>query len=437
MTTIAAVATPPGRGGLGIIRISGPEAAPLSKRLCRRRRAWPPGRFSFCRFYDQDGQIIDAGVVLYFKAPHSYTGEDVIELQAHGSPRLLDELLRRVLALGARVAGPGEFTRRAVENGKMSLEQAEAVAACIDAVTIRAARQAQRHLQGEFGRRIEAWMDCLTTVVAHVEACLDFPEDEIPELMYAQLKDRVREELLQPIQKALATAAFGERLFDGALVAIIGPPNVGKSSLLNRLSGRDRAIVSAEAGTTRDVLEVDFQVHGIPIRILDTAGLRESAQPVEQEGVRRARQAAEQADAVIYVADATRPGTWHAGDTELRVMNKMDLQSSADALPEGWLHVSARTGFGIDRLLSELAKILGESPAAEEGLLVTRRRHEQCLRRACESLERGLLMLGDAAELDLVALEWRQAWGALAEILGIGDLEPILDRIFSEFCIGK
>ena len=409
----------------------------MSRRLCRRRRAWQAGRFSFCRFYDQDGQIIDAGIVLYFKAPHSYTGEDVIELQAHGSPRLLDELLRRVLALGARAAGPGEFTRRAVENGKMSLEQAEAVAACIDAVTIRAARQAQRHLQGEFGRRIEAWMDRLTAVVAHVEACLDFPEDEIPELMYAQLKDRVREELLQPIRKALATAAFGERLFDGALVAIIGPPNVGKSSLLNRLSGRDRAIVSAEAGTTRDVLEVDFQVHGIPIRILDTAGLRESAQPVEQEGVRRARQAAAQADAVIYVADATRPGTWQAGGTELRVMNKIDLQPCADALPEGWLHVSALTGFGVDRLLSELARILGENPAAEEDLLVTRRRHEQGLRRACESLERGLMMLGDAAELDLVALEWRQAWGALAEILGIGDLEPILDRIFSEFCIGK
>ncbi len=437
MATIAAVATPAGRGGLGIIRISGPDAAELTQSLSRRTRPWCAGQFCFSRFFDENGDIMDEGLVLYFRGPHSYTGEDVVELQAHGSPVLLNGLLQRVLSLGARPALPGEFTRRAVEHGKMSLEQAEAVAACIDAATLRAARQAQRHLQGEFGRQVEELMDTITGLLAHVEACLDFPDEEISPLLRDRLRQQVSGDVLEPIRRGLESAAFGERLFDGTVVAIIGAPNVGKSSLLNRLSGQDRAIVSETPGTTRDVLEADFQVHGIPVRILDTAGLRESMDHIEREGVMRAMRAADQADAVVFVADATRPDTWTGGDgAPIRVMNKADLVE-AEKMPEHFMLVSALTGRGIDQLISGLAHALGDIPAADEGILVTRTRHEQCLRRAGTCMEHGLALLDDPDRLDLVALEWRRAWGALGEILGIGDMEQILDRIFSEFCIGK
>jgi len=442
MDTIAAIATPSGRGGVGIIRISGAKAHTLAQQLTGMSTALAPRYAQLTSFFDADGQVLDSGLLLYFAAPNSYTGEDVVELQAHGSQVLLQALLDRVLVLGARLAEPGEFTRRAVRNGKLHLEQAEAVAACIDAATLRAARQAQLHLQGEFGRRINTLMDVLTGLVAHVEACLDFPEEEVPALLFEQLRSRLDEKLLKPIDMALHSADFGERLFQGASVAIIGAPNVGKSTLLNRLSGRERAIVSHLPGTTRDVLEVDFEVHGIPVRLLDTAGVRESDDVVEQEGVRRAQAAAQTADLSLFIADISDISTWQTADADICVMNKCDLavadnSDNTQKIPENFLHISADSGSGVEALLARMAELLGEIPAGEEGLLVTSKRHRQQLLSSKEHLLHGRALLGDAAKLDLVALEWRQAWSCLGEILGIGDVEHILDRIFSEFCIGK
>jgi len=436
--TIAAIATPPGRGGIGIVRISGPQASSVARQLAPQLHELKARHAHFSRWLDENGEQIDAGLSLYFPAPHSYTGEDVLELHSHGNPVVLHSLLERVLALGCRSAEPGEFTRRAVQNGKMNLSQAEAVAACIDAATLRAARQAQRHLQGDFGRHVDSLMQAITGVVAHVEACLDFPEEEVPALLFEQLRNEVEQRILTPIRQSLTTAGFGERLFDGVSVAIIGPPNVGKSSLLNCLAGHDRAIVSDTPGTTRDVLEVDFEVQGIPARLVDTAGMRATTDFIEEEGVRRARKAAAAADVVIYVADAARPDTWRPDDTvDLLLLNKIDLLPDAGVVPEGYLGICALTGAGVDSMLKVLAARLGAMPAAEEGILVTRQRHRQALERAAVHMEKGLTLLGQEDRLELVALEWRQAWSALGEILGIGDVEDILERIFSEFCIGK
>ncbi|MCF7821384.1 MAG: tRNA uridine-5-carboxymethylaminomethyl(34) synthesis GTPase MnmE [Mariprofundaceae bacterium] len=436
MSTIAAIATPAGRGGVGIIRISGTAALEIIEKLTRSENRPTPGEARLSHWHDADGSLIDAGILIYFQAPNSYTGDDVIELQAHGSPVLLRALLNRVFELGAIPAKPGEFTPRAVENGRIDLAQAEAVIACIDATTLRAAKQAQRHLQGEFGSKIEALMYQLTGAVAHVEACLDFPEEEVPAFLFDTIRRDVARELIEPLKQWLSTAPLGERLFDGATVAIIGAPNVGKSSLLNALAGRDRAIVSDVPGTTRDVLEVDFEVHGIPVRLADTAGMRISEDLIEQEGVRRARVTAGDADIVLFIADAGRSDTWpcdYAAD--IKLMNKTDLMH--EHVGDDFLYISAKDGSGLEQLRDCLGELLGEVAAGEEGVMVTRARHRLALQSTLEHIENGLKMLGPEEHLDLVALEWRRAWTSLGEVLGIGDVELILDRVFSEFCIGK
>lgn len=418
-----------------MIRLSGPKAREILELLSPEMAAPEPRRAVLANWLDQDGATLDQGLVLYFPAPNSYTGEDVVELQGHGGPVLLRALLSRLFELGCQPARPGEFTQRAVEHGKMNLTQAEAVAACIDAATLRAGKQAQLQLHGAFGQRIEKLMDALTGLVAHVEATLDFPEEEVPELFLERLRQRMIEEVMQPIRQLLDSAALGERLFDGAVVAIIGAPNVGKSSLLNALAGRERAIVSDIPGTTRDVIEVDFEVHGIPVRLADTAGLRASSDLIENEGVRRAEQAAGQADTVVFVADASRPETWSGHRADIHVMNKADLGEGD--WPSQFLPISAKSGQGLEALRDALACRLGEVPLADESVLVTRERHRHCLQQAFALLEKGLGELEREDRLDLAALEWRSAWSKLGEIVGIGDVEHILDRVFSEFCIGK
>jgi len=421
-----------------MIRLSGPRAHDIAQSLCALHRPISTRYAGLVRFHDADGTVLDSGIVLFFAAPASYTGDDVVELQAHGSPVLLQALLQRVFELGARPALPGEFSRRAVENGKMNLEQAEAVAACIDAATLRAARQAQRHLQGDFGRHVSELMDRLTGLVAHIEACLDFPEEDVPPLFFEQLRQNLEDNLLQPITSVLATSDFGERLFQGVSVAIVGAPNVGKSTLLNLLSGRERAITSAQPGTTRDVLEVDFELHGIPVRLLDTAGLRDSGDGIEQEGIKRARAAAGMADLIIALSDASEPGTWDVWPAaDCHIMNKSDLVDAGTVIPDRFCLISARSGEGVEELVNDLASRLGEIPASEEGLLITSSRHRRQLEVARDHLLSGEAMLGDQESMDLVAMEWRRAWSSMGEILGLGDVEHILDRIFSEFCIGK
>jgi tRNA modification GTPase len=435
--TIAAISTPIGRGGIGIIRLSGPQSNEISLQLSRRTRPWRPRYAHLAHWYDDDGQVLDSGIVLFFPAPDSYTGEDVVEFHGHGNPVLMQALIDRLFDLGAHQAAPGEFTRRAVEHGKMDLTQAEGVIASIDALTTRAAMQAQRHLAGEFGRCIERWLDSLSELLAQLEACLDFPEEDVPPLLFETLHRQVKDDLLQPIDALIRTSAFGERLFQGATVAILGAPNVGKSSLLNCLAARERAIVSEIPGTTRDTLEVDFEVCGIPMRLIDTAGLRKTDDTVEQEGVRRAKQAAQMADVVMFVADASRPETWHTSQkADLMVMNKMDLMGN-HSIPNHFMPVSAIKGLGISEIKSRLARHLEQVPGQEEGLLVTRERHRQALVRTRRHLLKGLERLGREDELELVALEWHRARGCLGEIVGLGDIEEILDRIFAEFCIGK
>jgi len=435
-STIVAIATPAGRGGVGIVRISGPDALQVVQQVSTCKAAIQARIATFIHWMDEQGDVLDHGLVLYFPAPHSYTGEDVVELQGHGSPVLLRALLECLYAAGCKPAEPGEFTRRAVENGKIDLSQAEAVAACIDAATVRAGKQAQRQLDGAFGQHIELLMHRLTGLVAHLEASLDFPEDEIPNLFFENMSKQIQQDVIVPIELLLATAALGERLFEGAVVAILGAPNVGKSSLLNALCGRDRAIVSDIPGTTRDVLEVDFEVHGIPVRLADTAGLRLSDDYIEQEGVRRAQEAAKQADVTILVADASRPETWKISPcVDLCLMNKIDLPH--DMIPDDFIPISVKQDDSLDVLIDALALQLGDTHLADDGLLVTRERHRQILQQAIEHLQAGLVFVGHEGHMDLSAMEWRRAWSLLGGILGIGDVEYILDRVFAEFCVGK
>jgi len=436
LSTIAAIATPSGRGGVGIIRISGSIAVDVLAKLSASQNKPVARLATLDSWLDGNGDILDQGITLFFPGPASYTGEDVVELQGHGSPVLLHALLQRLYQLGCAPAQPGEFTRRAVEHNKLDLAQAEAVIACIDAATVRAGKQAQRQLQGAFGTHIDLLMQNLTSLVAHVEATLDFPEEEIPELYFSRLAEQVESDVILPIQCMLASAPLGERLFNGATVAIIGCPNVGKSSLLNALCGSDRAIVSDVEGTTRDLLDVDFEVDGIPLRLVDTAGLRETCDVVESEGVRRALQTAESADVTIFVADAGRPDTWLPEvPVDLLLMNKVDLQSHS--IPDQFIHLSVSTGHGFDQLKVTLSSLLGDLQLGDESMMVTRERHRRLLSEALECIVSGLSTLGDEEMLDLTAMQWREAWSLLGSILGIGDVEHILDRVFSEFCIGK
>ena len=444
--TIAAVATAPGAGGVGIVRISGPQARAIAEAICA--RTLTPRHAQYARFLDADAQLMDDGMALYFQAPASYTGEDVVELQGHGSPILLAALLRRCLQLGARTARPGEFTERAYLEGKLDLAQAEAVADLIAAGSQAAARAARRSLEGEFSRQVDALVEQLTQLRMYVEAALDFPDEQIDFLAAPVLAQRLRD-TRDALEALLAQARQGQRLMDGLHVLILGAPNVGKSSLLNALAAQDRAIVSDIAGTTRDLLRETVQLDGVVVTLVDSAGLREAPDAIEAEGIRRAHAELARADLVLLVGDAQTPpllapelrSRLPEGARVLCLHNKCDQQAApagpmarteASGEAEHW-RISARTGAGLDGLRTRLRELAG---AGGEGSFSARERHVQALRAAQAALAHAAQHIARGAA-ELAAEELRQAQLSLSGITGPLEADALLGRIFAGFCIGK
>jgi tRNA modification GTPase len=449
--TIAALATAPGSGAVAIVRLSGPAARSICAAITRRE---PRPRYAeLCSLRDGDGERIDQGLVIYFPAPNSYTGEDVVELHGHGGKIVTDRLLARTFALGARAAEPGEFTLRAFLNDKLDLLQAEAVADLVSSGSATAARAALRSLDGQFSARVGEIQAALTRLRVKIEAWLDFPEEELAFDAGAECKAEL-EALLESLASLASRARSGAVLRDGLSVTIAGPPNAGKSSLLNRLAGYDAAIVTDVPGTTRDPLREHLSLDGLPVSIVDTAGLRESADPIEREGLRRARVEVGRADRVLWVADVREPleESLAAARAAVRevpftlVRNKMDLvpqPRDSGAAPARHvvragevpaLHVSALTGSGIEALVAHLHAVAGFAPDAA-GTFSARRRHLDALERARTGLVAARTHLGGA--LELAAEELRGAQAALGELTGELTSDDLLGAIFATFCIGK
>jgi len=460
---IAAIATAPGRGAVGIVRVSGRGIAPLVHALCG--RGLTPREAAYRAFLAQDGSAIDHGLALFFPGPNSFTGEDVLELQAHGGPVVLQLLLARCLEAaaevdpangqlrlaGLRVAEPGEFAQRAFLNDKIDLAQAEAIADLIDASTEAAARSASRSLAGEFSREVHALRDDLIHLRMLVEATLDFPEEEIDFLQQSDAQGQL-DRLQARLAQVLARTRQGALLREGITVVIAGQPNAGKSSLLNALAGAELAIVTPIAGTTRDVVSQSIQVEGVPLHVVDTAGLRESEDPVERIGIERAWERIAGADAVLFLHDLARldQPDYQVADTSIRatlaqrlsaqvpvidVFNKQDLAPTA--LPEGGLALSARTGAGLEALRRRLLEVAGWQ-SAPEGVWLARERHVQALGRVGAHLQSAhALLAAQAAALDLMAEELRLGQNALGDITGEFTADDLLGVIFSKFCIGK
>jgi tRNA modification GTPase len=441
--TIAAIATPPGAGGIGVLRVSGSRVRAIAIALAGKNPK--PRIFHFAAFRDAAGDALDHGLFVFFQAPQSFTGEDVLEVHAHGSPVVLDLLLRRVCALGARPARPGEFSERAFLNGKIDLAQAEAIADLIASGSEAAARAALRSLEGEFSRAVQTLFDALVHVRAWLEAALDFPEEEIDFLSAPQLTGELAT-LQAQADELLAAACLGVVLRDGLHVVIVGRPNTGKSSLLNALAQNERAIVTAIPGTTRDVLRENVNLDGIALTLVDTAGLRDSDDVVEREGMRRARKELAQADVAILVSDSAHVAGDHgllaecaAGATRVIVHNKIDLsgESVQRGTVDGVLHLwlSAHSGAGVEQLRVELARLAGRGDGAQ-GAFSARTRHVQALRQVAQHLRDAALQLQQRAG-ELAAEELRQAQQALGEITGEFTSDDLLGKIFSTFCIGK
>jgi tRNA modification GTPase len=449
--TIVALATPPGRGGIAIVRLSGPAVPELSRALLGSLPA--PRQATRARMLDADGGAIDDGLALYFPAPHSYTGEDVLELHAHGGPVIVERLIRRALELHARRAAPGEFTQRAYLNGKLDLAQAEAVAALIDADSEAAAGAALRSLEGELSTRVQQLAERLGDLRAYIEAAIDFADEEIDFLSDAALKERLQavREQLGALQRSCRQ---GRLLTEGLRVVIAGRPNVGKSTLLNRLAGTESAIVTPIPGTTRDVLRERVVLEGVPLELLDTAGLRATDDAIEAEGVRRARAAIDGADHLLFVIDAASDPQAEAY-AQLRsqlperlpvtlVFNKADLCATTPPVsekPQGpdqppAVRISALSGAGIEALRRHLQEYFGLA-ATGEGTIAARARHVEALERVAAHLEAADAALAGRRASELIAEELRLAERALAEITGPADSEELLGRIFSAFCIGK
>lgn len=442
--TIAAIATANGGAGIGVVRVSGPAVPRIAQTLLGREAQ--PRYAHFAHFRDAAGEIIDHGLLLYFPQPASFTGEHVLELQTHGSPVVLDSMLRRVCELGARLARAGEFSERAFLNGKLDLAQAEAVADLISARSQQAARAALRSLEGAFSRRVDALLEDLVALRVHIEAAIDFPEEEIDFLADPAIGQRLQA-LRGDLAALLGEVRRGVRLSDGISVAIVGRPNVGKSSLLNALAGESRAIVTAVAGTTRDALREMLDVDGVALELIDTAGLRETGDEVEREGVRRARAHLARADLALLVTDQANARTDLAlldevPDTTPRLIavNKIDLDDTAPATQAqagaDWLWISAKTGAGLDTLRAHLKHFAG-ADGTTGGAFSARRRHLLALERTATHVNAAAGILADTAAGELAAEELHQAQQALGEVTGAFYPDDLLGAIFSSFCIGK
>ncbi|NOZ09477.1 MAG: tRNA uridine-5-carboxymethylaminomethyl(34) synthesis GTPase MnmE [Gammaproteobacteria bacterium] len=444
--TIAAVATPPGRGGVAIVRVSGPAVAVIGREILGKL---PKPRYALLtEFCGGDGQALDQGIALYFSAPHSFTGEDVLELQGHGGPVVMDLLLARLLELGARLARPGEFSERAFLNGKLDLAQAEAIADLIESGSQAAARSALRSLQGAFSARVRDVLTVLIDLRSFVEAAIDFPEEEIDFLDDPGLNKRC-DKLLKLIQELLASTEQGCLLRNGMTLALVGRPNVGKSSLMNCLAQRDTAIVSATPGTTRDLLREQIQIDGLPLHIIDTAGLRHSEDEVESQGIARARAAMEEADRVLVVIDDSEdhPKVVDEILAELPqavpysiVRNKIDLSGREAGVVENNGHqeiaLSVKTGDGMGLLAEHLKTCMGyQTPG--DSTFIARRRHLDAIHSAHQHIQQAMAQLKVNKAGELMAEELRLGQQALSEITGEYSSDDLLGNIFSSFCVGK
>lgn len=432
--TIAAVATPAGKGGIGVVRVSGPQVAGIARAILGSVPA--PRHATFASFRDAQGERIDQGIALYYPAPHSYTGEPVLELQGHGGPVVMQHLLRACLDAGARLAEPGEFTRRAFLEGKLDLAQAEAVADLIDAASREAARSALRSLSGEFSTAVRALLAELIELRALTEAMLDFPEEEVDRLHRDDAAVRLAA-VRGALEAVLVKSRQGSLLRAGIHAVLAGAPNVGKSSLLNRLAGEERAIVTPVPGTTRDSLREPIELDGVPLVLVDTAGMRESGDEVERRGMERTQLELSRADLVLAVAEAGAsepPIASAAGDAaaaRIVVYNKIDLAPGFVA-PPGAVAVSAKTGEGLDCLRKSILEAAGWS-ATGEGVFLARERHLRALERARARLQAA----GEQRAWELFAEELRLAQDALASITGEFSSDDLLGEIFARFCIGK
>ncbi len=437
--TIVAAATPPGTGGVGIVRVSGEAVERIARAMLG---SLPEPRTATYRsFRNAAGERVDAGLALYFPAPVSFTGESVLELHGHGGPVVISLLVEAVIELGARQAEPGEFSKRAFLNDKLDLVQAEAIADLIGSGTAQAARAALRSLSGAFSRAVDALAEQLVGLRMHVEAAIDFPEEEIDFLSDAALLRRI-ESCAAAFATLSAQAQQGRILRDGYQVVIVGKPNAGKSSLLNLLSGQDAAIVTEIAGTTRDVLREQIDVDGLAVELIDTAGLRNDPDRIEAEGIRRAREALANADAVLWIQDVSQqdPGflkeTLPEGIPVTVVHNKIDLTGVTPGLIDGEVYLSAQTGAGIDALRQRIRELAGYDNQGE-GAFTARRRHINALRKAASHFDAGRKALEDSKAGELFAEELRLSQRALGEITGAFTADDLLGKIFSEFCIGK
>ena len=446
--TIVAIATPPGRGGVGIVRLSGSHALSIAEHLspmllkCNLK----PRQAVYSHFIDTGtGEMIDEGLLVYFKAPHSFTGEDVIELQCHGSPVVLDRLIAECLLLGARIARPGEFSERAFLNDKMDLTQAEAVADLINASSETQSRLAIKSLQGEFSKKINELNEKIILLRLYVEATIDFSDEEIDFIAEGKIADKLTE-LLATLEQIRAQAVQGVLLSEGLSVVIAGPPNAAKSTLINRLALRDIAIVTDIPGTTRDVMREQIMLDDLPIQIIDTAGLRDSDDLVEREGIKRALAEVKQADCILWVTDIQLKASQeemmamispHLLSTVpiIAVINKIDVVGQKTGAQDNQVYLSALTGAGMDLLKEKIKQLVGYQP--REGLFLARRRHLQALDAANELLLNAQSELSGTLSCELLALDLRLAHNALSEITGEFTSDDLLGKIFSTFCIGK